>query len=137
MKKKHAVTYLLLLVSLIMLAVPVVPHHHHASNEQICMKNDVEADCAGHHSHHPPHEHCCCQTGCVTTHFVPRLPDSLAGQTDFILVWVAIVFHEFVFRQLTEADEQADKREPAYRESLHGTFIARATGLRAPPCVLA
>ena len=38
---------------------------------------------------------------------------------------------------LTLPDETGIRQEFVYLESLHGTFITRATGLRAPPSVLA
>jgi hypothetical protein len=33
-------------------------------------------------------------------------------------------------------EESGQRQDCIYQESLHGTYLTRATGLRAPPCVL-
>ena len=134
MKKKRNIAYFLFIISMIMLVVPVIPHHHH-DNGMICMKNDVHADsCCPQHT--PCNDHCCCDTGCMTTHFFQqsRTPDDDIAP-DFL--WVTTLFTAPILRLLSLPEETGTRIESVYIEFLHGTFITRASGLRAPPCVLA
>lgn len=137
MKKKQHITYILFFISLIMLVIPVIPHHHHADG-LICMKNDITADCCEHeHSDTPGSEHCCCNTGCVTTHFVQQTPnssDDVCSHPDTL--WAITLFIEPFSKLLTLPESDVNRRECVYLESLHSTFIIRATGLRAPPSLL-
>lgn len=134
MKKKLYTAYFLFFISMIMLVIPVIPHHHHADG-LICMKNDIAKNCCEHRQI-PNNDHCCCDTGCVTTYFVQQTPSSDdAIQPD--APWVVILFFEPLSRLLVLPDDDVDRQDYIFRESLHGTFITRATGLRAPPCGLA
>ena len=135
MKKKRYITYFLLFISMIMLAVPVIPHHHH-DNGMICMKNDIPSEGCCHHQGSCS-EHCCCDTGCMTTHFFQQTPnsDNSVAHPDF--VWVTTLFFEPILKLLSVPEEAGTGYKFVYIESLHGTFITRASGLRAPPCVLA
>lgn len=136
MKKKGYITYFLLFISIVMLVVPVIPHHHHA-NGLLCMKNDISSDCCK-QNHNPENDHCCGDTGCVTTHFFQRSPstDSNAwAQPDG--GWAITLYFEPLFKLLVLPGIDVKRQDHIYFESLHGTFITRATGLRAPPCVLA
>lgn len=134
MKRSRRLTAIMLLwVSMIMLAIPVVPHHHHADG-QICMKNDLTNDCCANHNHSTT-EHCCCDTGCLTTHYVnpPQQTDGNHIQPDFF--WVTVLFADpFLELQLLPSQKRIRKEEAFFRESLHGIFIVRAMGMRAPPC---
>lgn len=137
MIRKPYMTALLLLLSILMLAVPVVPHHHHGS-ETICLKNDLHAGCDEATHHHPAgHPNCCHDKGCMASHFVQRTPriERQAPQPRPVLLPAAL---SAFIRQLSAFDEsyQSTSYSP-YIESLHGVFITRASGLRAPPCVLA
>lgn len=138
MKKRQHIAYILFFISLIMLAIPVIPHHHHADGT-ICMKNDIAADCGDESCcHHPREGHCCCDTGCMTTHFVQKTPnssDELCSHPDTL--WTAVLLFKPISRLLTASEFDVSRQECIYLESLHGTFIIRATGLRAPPSLLA
>lgn len=137
MKKRQHIAYILFFISLIMLAIPVIPHHHHADGT-ICMKNDIAADCDESCCHHPREGHCCCDTGCLTTHFVQKTPnssDELCSHPDTL--WTAVLLFKPISRLLTALEFDVSRQECIYLESLHSTFIIRATGLRAPPSLLA
>lgn len=135
-KEKKYIVYLLFLVSIIMLAVPVFPHHHHADG-LICMKNDVEPSCC--HTHHHPagHPNCCHDKGCIASHFVQRTPrtERQAPAPRPVLLPASLIA---LIGQLSVSDDfyQTTSYSP-YIESLHGDYIARASGLRAPPSLLA
>ncbi|ADV45209.1 DUF6769 family protein [Bacteroides helcogenes] len=135
MKKKRYITHVLFFISMIMLTIPVIPHHHHADG-LLCMKSDITEDCCE-HRHNSASEHCCCGTGCVTTHFVQQSPNSSNSAWAHPNVpWVITLFFEPVFKLLVLPENDIKRQESIYLESLHGTFITRATGLRAPPYVL-
>lgn len=137
-KEKKYIVYLLFLVSIIMLAVPVFPHHHHADG-LICMKNDVEPSCCHtpHHHHPAGHPNCCHDKGCIASHFVQRTPRTERQAPVLKPVLLPVVLSTFL-RQLYAFGEpcQPVSYSP-YIESLHGVYIARASGLRAPPSLLA
>lgn len=136
-KKKKYIVYLLFLVSIIMLAVPVFPHHHHADGF-ICMKNDVEPSCHIPHHHHPAgHPNCCHDKGCIVSHFLQRTPRTERQAPVLKPVLLPAALSPFI-RQLAAFDEPclSDSYSP-YIESLHGVYIVRASGLRAPPSLLA
>ncbi len=134
MASNRYITYLLFLISIIMLEVPVIPHHHH-TNGMLCMKNDLSANCcetqpSEHHKH-------CCHTKCVATHFFKKTPATEDG-IEITPSAESSLYLPAVF--LPQSDALSFKpihKPPFYIESLHGTHIARASGLRAPPCVLA
>lgn len=150
MKRKNTLTYLFLLLSIIMLSVPVIPHHHH-SDGLICLKEDVSTDCCEHtarhtqenasheaqtvlHTHTADHGHCCCDTGCLTTHFFqqsPAHPDN--GWTYPEFSWIITLYPDFISSLLHLPETASTNDYCVYRERLHGTFLTRAKGLRAPP----
>ena len=135
-RQRPYVTALLFLLSILMLAVPVVPHHHHG-NEVICMKNDFHAGCTE-AAHHPgQHPGCCHDKGCIASHFVQRTPRTERQAPVLKPVLLPAVLSTFL-RQLYAFGEpcQPVSYSP-YIESLHGVYIARASGLRAPPSLLA
>ncbi|WP_270570629.1 DUF6769 family protein [Bacteroides eggerthii] len=135
MKTKRYIAFFLFFISMIMLTVPVIPHHHHEDG-MICMKNDLPSDGCCHHQD-ACNEHCCCDTGCMTTHFFQQTPNPNNSDIQPCFVWVTTLFVEPLLKLLTLPDETGIRQEFVYMESLHGTFITRATGLRAPPSVLA
>ena len=134
MRTKRYITYFLFFISMIMLVVPVIPHHHHADG-LICMKNDITKDCCD-PSHSPNNEHCCCDTGCVTTQFVQQTPSTNNAWTHLDSQWIATLFIEPLSILLQLPEKNVIKQDCIYFESLHGTFITCAMGLRAPPCFL-
>lgn len=137
MKKrtKQYITYILFCISLIMLVIPVIPHHHHADG-LICMKNDISTDCCE-HRHDPGSEHCCCDTGCIADHFVQQTPTSDNVSSHSEVLWAVTLFINPLSKLLSLPELDVSKQEYVYLESLHGTFITRAAGLRAPPSLLA
>lgn len=118
-----------------MLGVPVIPHHHHADG-LICMKNDITADCCEHRNNPNP-EHCCCDTGCLTVYFYHQTSNTSHMDFQWDAPWVTTFLYESIFKLLIIPESDLSRRKYVYLESLHGTFIKCATGLRAPPYVLA
>lgn len=152
-KRNRTIAWLLLLISMIMLVVPVVPHHHHTDG-RICMKNDITTTCCGPsetynqqtdetpqtpdygfcgiHNHG---DHCCCDTGCLTTHYYNQPQQGNPTHEihpDFL--WVTTLFCEPILQLLLSPQRELRRMDCVYHESLHGTQLVRATGLRAPPC---
>ena len=109
MIRKPYITALLLLLSILMLAVPVVPHHHHGS-EAICLKNDLHTGCGETNHHQAPQ------------------PRPVLQPADLSLL---------VSLLSPYTDSYSTALYSPYIESLHGVYIARASGLRAPPSLLA
>lgn len=138
MKKKQYIAFLLFSISLMMLMIPVMPHHHHADG-LICMKNDLTADCCGHsHDADANHEqHCCCNTCCATTHFLQQTPGSDQTNVQPDVTYILIPFFESIVKLSLLPEPDVQRHECIYVESLHGTSLRRATGLRAPPSLLA
>lgn len=133
MKRKRYIASFLIFISMVMLVVPVIPHHHH-NDGLLCMKNDITPSCCDQHI--PNSEHCCCDTGCVTTHFFQQTPSLDNGWLHPNAFWVITLFSEPLLTLLNLPEENGQRQECIYRESLHGTYLTRATGLRAPPCLL-
>lgn len=135
MRRKRYTAYFLCLVSILMLIVPVVPHHHHADGI-ICMKNDLHSD-GCEHSEEPCANHCCCDNGCVTERFFHQASSTDGIGAQFCLVRTVDLFTVPLFKLPALSDANLTQRRFVYAESLHGTLITHATGLRAPPRVLA
>lgn len=133
MKTDRHAAYLLLLLSILMLGVPVIPHHHHADGV-LCMKNDVHAGCCT----PMPDEaggHCCCDTGCISTHFFQQRPDTSPDIPQPLSCDMLFLPAELL-ADLLPRHSIGHSLTPIYIESLHGTSLTRATGLRAPPASL-
>ena len=130
MRNKRYIVSFLLFISMIMLVVPVVGHHHHADGV-ICMKNDLtpEPQCPKHY-HHPGNDSCC-NDGCMTRLNSPT--PSVQADNNPHYLFTAILFTDFIIENLFRPQERRIKNYYAYRESLHGTAVNRAFGLRAPP----
>lgn len=135
MRNERYIAFFLIFISIAMLMVPVIPHHHH-DDGLICMKDDITSDCCEQH-HDAECEHCCCDTGCVTTHFFQQTPTAANGETHPDFPIIITLFSESILKILLLPERDIPKREYIYLESLHGTYLTRATGLRAPPSVLA
>ena len=133
MKTDRHAAYLLLLLSILMLGVPVIPHHHHADGV-LCMKDDVHAGCCT----PTPDEaggHCCCDTGCISTHFFQQRPDTSPDIPQPLSCDMLFLPAELL-ADLLPRHSISHSLAPIYIESLHGTSLTRATGLRAPPASL-
>mgnify|MGYP007020193470 CR=1 FL=1 len=130
MRNKRYIVSFLLFISMIMLVVPVIPHHHHADGV-ICMKNDLtpEPQCPKHYQQ--PDNDTCSNDGCMTRHNTPTPSDQADNSPPYL--FTAILFTDFIIENLFRPQERRIKNYYAYRESLHGTAVNRAFGLRAPP----
>ncbi|MBQ8672493.1 MAG: hypothetical protein IJ511_00320 [Bacteroides sp.] len=139
---KRYIAYFLILVSIVMLIVPVLPHHHHQDG-LMCMKNDITADCCAHHHQSQPEEqpagndHCCCNTGCLTNYFVQQTPCSDDYTFEQMPQYIPYILYIEPLLDLFLSESSGKNNRFVYIESLHGTFITRAAGLRAPPSLLA
>lgn len=128
-RNKKYIIPLLFLINIIMLVATVIPHHHH-SDGTICMKHDLTE-----HQSCPVHHHQgsdpCCNDICLT-HFISHTP---LAQSDCAphFVFIATLFTDAIISKILLPQEQRIKDYYAYKESLHGTNISRAFGLRAPP----
>lgn len=134
MRNKLHIKLFLLFVSMVLVAMPAIPHHHHGTGV-VCMKDDLkETDCCdAHHSHHHQEDDPCCTEGCVT-HFKASTPTVDLDHVQPLYVYVDTLFTLPLLRFLTQLTEKdAPPLRAVYVESLHGTYIARAAGLRAPP----
>jgi hypothetical protein len=82
--------------------------------------------------------HCCCDTGCVTTHFFQRI---VTEDTRWVSQEVSDVILFLTATLLLQTDSLPDNIDShplgLYRERMHGTYLTRAAGLRAPPYLLA
>lgn len=119
------------MISMVMLIVPFIPHHHH-SNGIICMNDDTgDTECASDHHRHR-NDDPCCTSDCMTRFESPEP----ASQSDGIqpqYIYSITLFTEPLLRFITQPGERSIHQNHVYRESLYGTFITCAAGLRAPP----
>ena len=136
MKRKRHIARTLLFISLLVLMIPVIPHHHHA-NGLICLKNDSHADCREHHHTPTDSHHCCNTTGCMTTHFVQQMPQSDDADAHPNVPHIITLFITPPINVPSLSELEIRRQEGIYLETFHDTLITRATGLRAPPSVLA
>lgn len=126
-KKKQVIRYTLLLAGLMMLISVIMPHHHHSSGMP-CYKPLAEA-------HHTPDSH---SPGCEG-HNLAFLTSTHSDQTDLASIhylFPLFVLYDYIYPPEPALVELLFGRErDVYIESLHDTWIARASGLRAPPLV--
>lgn len=134
--RRHT-AFLFCLLSFLVLGAVVVPHHHH-HDRQICLKDDLrQSSCCRHRLPADECGHCCCNKGCITTHFFQR--QSQVPQLPLLhpSLWKAVPCDGTRLPNPSSLPGTFSReREYTYLESLHGTFIARAKGLRAPPLFL-
>ena len=134
MKKKQYITYILFFISLIMLVIPVIPHHHHADG-MMMVGND------GYHQHYQADEKK--NIGYVLFLFhssifgqqTPSSSNDVCSHPDAL--WAVTLLIEPFSKLLILPEFDISRQECIYLESLHSTFIICATGLRAPPSLLA
>ena len=137
MNNKRHIFYFLMLIAMIVIIAPAIPHHHHG-NGVICMKNHIEEDhcCPMHHHHHHENDDPCCTNDCLS-HFNSLIPPSFdTNEVQPQFLYVVTLFTEPLLQFLSEQEERTIHRDYVYVESLHGTYITRAAGLRAPPSPL-
>ena len=60
-----------------------------------------------------------------------------SGKTEAAFFPIITLFSEAILKILLLPERDIPKQEYTYQESLHGTYLTRATGLRAPPSALA
>ncbi|NDV57931.1 DUF6769 family protein [Bacteroides sp. 519] len=132
MKLKTFISIFLLLISIILIAMPAIPHHHHG-NGTICMKDDLKNDdcCTMEHNHHHEEDDPCCNGACATHVFSTPTIDSENSLPP--LICLDILFTESIIRFITQPLEKNIHDDFVFVEFLHGTYITRAAGLRAPP----
>lgn len=133
MSKKKIYQYVMLLVSIVVLWSVVMPHHHH-SDGLPCYQSLVEE--AAHDGHNGSESHDC---GC-NGHNVALYTSFFSHMTDgniHLHLFPLLVLFDYInppvpvfYKLLFEQDRTY------YIESLHDTWIASASGLRAPPCRL-
>ena len=118
--KKKIYQYVMLLVSIVVLMSVVIPHHHH-SNGLPCYKS-LSAEAA--------HGGCNGHNVALYTSVFSHVTDGNVNQYLFPL----LVLFDYInppvpafYKLLFEKDRTY------YIESLHDTWIASASGLRAPP----
>lgn len=132
MRNKLYINLFMILFSMVLIAMPAIPHHHHG-NGIICMKDDLkETDCcATHHTHHHQENDPCCDEDCLV-HF-KTLPSVDFDDIQPQFTYIDILFTESILRFITQPLEKEVHKDYVFVESLHGTYITRAAGLRAPP----
>lgn len=131
-RNKRYIVSFLFFISMIMLVIPVIPHHHH-TNGNICMKQDIptENSCScSTHRHHTDNEPCC-DSDCLTRLDTSTPSVQVDNSPHFVLI--AILFNDVIIKDLFKPQERRINNDYIYRESLHGMYLSRAFGLRAPP----
>lgn len=134
MKERRYITYLLLLVSVIALMVPVIPHHHHAGG-LMCLKHDYTPAEQRQADTTEPH-HNCQDASCMSDNFFQLTPTSGHNDVQPDFQWAIPLLNDLCASLLLPPEANYKRHSSFYIESLHGTLIVRATGLRAPPCIL-
>jgi hypothetical protein len=119
MKINPYIFSLFLFITSIVVVMPAMPHHHHGGGI-VCMADDAEDD-HGHHDDCPA----------LTVDAEPALQKIEPTQPYY--TQLTILYIESLLRDLTQHEESAVHWDAAYLEPLHGTCIAHAAGLRAPP----
>jgi hypothetical protein len=135
MKINTYILSLFLFIGFMVVITPAIPHHHH-SNGVICIRDDMKADdcCSSSRTpqHHPNNDPCCtdnCLTQLVETESALQKAEPIQPH----YIQLTVLYTESLLRTLTPPLEIPDHLDYVYLESLHGTYIIRAAGLRAPP----
>jgi len=133
MKIKTVISIFLLMISMVLIIMPSIPHHHHG-NGVICMKDDLKnVDCCTmEHNHHHQEDDPCCNGDCATQ-FLSSTPTIDTDDLQPKLICLDILFTESLIHLLTQPSQTEVRQDFVFVESLHGTYITRAAGLRAPP----
>lgn len=128
--KKRIYQYVMLVASIVMLLSVVIPHHHH-SNGLPCYKS-VKTE-AAHGGHGSSNSHDCGCNGhnvALYTSLLTHITDVDMGHQLFPL----LVLFDYINPPEPAFNGQFSEREQSfYIETLHGTWITSASGLRAPP----
>lgn len=135
MRNKQFIYFFLLLISMIVIAAPAIPHHHHGDGI-VCMKDDITEDncCSTRHNHHHQSDDPCCDDYC-TANFQTVVPVSGLDELQPEFQYTIILFAESLI-SFPGYPEEKNTDSDVYPEFLHGTYLQRAIGLRAPPCLI-
>lgn len=133
MLKRKIYQYVMLLVSIVVLWSVVMPHHHH-SDGLPCYQSLIEE--ATHDGHSDSESHDCGCNGHNAALYTSLFSHMTDGNIHLHLFPLLVLFDYInppvpVFYKLLFEQDRA-----YYIESLHDTWIASASGLRAPPCHL-
>lgn len=126
--KKIVVQYVMLMAGILILLSVVIPHHHH-SDGLACYKFMTTESAEG----SADEAHNCDCTGhnlAFNSSIQSHITDGDAVQYLFPL----LILFDYVYSPEPVSEGRLfNSGETAYIESLHDTWIVRATGLRAPP----
>lgn len=120
---------MILVAGIFMLLSVVIPHHHHRAGTP-CYQSLTTEDAHGDKS---TDTHDCSCDGHNLAYFNSLISHVTDGDTHLYLMPLFVLF-DYIY-----PPEPAFYESPSYRanafyvESLHGTWIVSATGLRAPP----
>lgn len=129
-QKKKIVHYVMLVASIMMLISVVVPHHHH-SNGLPCYKWLSTETTHGGHGSENPHDYSC--NGHNVALYTSVQSHVLAADVSQLLFPLLILF-DYINPPEPDFLGQLFESGPfVYIESLHDTWFASASGLRAPP----
>lgn len=121
----------MLLCSFILLLSVILPHHHHSDGRACYHPQQMEQPADSHSGD----AHDCTCSGHHLFVSNAHSGQSADGGGGCLLVPLLILF-DYINPLLTVACRQLpDHRQTVYVESLHGVWIAEATGLRAPPAL--
>lgn len=132
MKNKKITHYVFMLVSLFVLIISSLPHHHHEG--VICFHTATES-CEGwedmcSHSHHDP----------ASSHSVERcvvdfevISSSQENDLTPVFDQIVMLWEKTGIESLFVFQKEIADCNSFYIESLHGTLLAHAVPLRAPP----
>lgn len=134
MKLKERISYfMVLMASFLVLLSVVVPHHHHADGSP-CYEwlwKGVSSD-SHTHSQESDHDHA---TDCTHSQALkPAIEKHVVS--DDIHLWLSSLFSLFYLLCQHGPDCLCglfEISQTIYQETLHASWIPRATGLRAPP----
>ncbi|WP_080904410.1 DUF6769 family protein [Parabacteroides sp. Marseille-P3160] len=130
--KKSFIAYALLVSSLFIPLSFLIPHHHHSDGTfcfSLSLVEEAEHEAEGHHES----SQCPCsgQNQAVYTIIQTHLSGS---------IWLYPIplekFYSYAPPVFLLSKQALQWRQLHYIEFLHGVWIARATGLRAPPVSL-
>lgn len=126
--KEKIIRYVMLVAGVIMLLSVVVPHHHH-SNGLPCFKYLV----GGEHSHKSDTAHDCGCNGHNQALYTTVMSHATDVDMSHLLFPLQVLFDYINPPETAICGRHFDRERPFYIESLHDTWIASASGLRAPP----
>lgn len=122
--------YVLLAASILVLLSVVIPHHHHSDGIPCYGLMTTEAS---HGDHNGEESHDCDCTGHNSAFLTSLQSHFTDGDVDLYLFPLLVLFDYINPPGLSFYEQYVERDRAFYIESLHGTWIASASGLRAPP----